>query len=164
MILIKSLLLSGSKEMKVDGTTPKTFSYTATATSLVRKIRIAMIDDGASTAIKFGSITGLTNGILIQSVIGGVTSTIATLKDNGDIITHFSGLNFGSSAVLSILGLVTPQGYLDSTDVIVGAMAFAEYPGVVDIILRSGDKIQAVVQDNLTSIDFLRMTVEIGTE
>lgn len=164
MITKQPLLLSASKEMNVNGGTPKTFSYSPAARSILRKMKIILIDDGTSTSIKFGSITGLTNGVLIQTVIGATTTTLATFKDNGDLTSHCDQVSFGSSAVLSILGIVTPQGFLNSTDVMEGSIEFPKASEVDAIILEAGDTIQAVVQDDLTNIDLFRITVELGTQ
>lgn len=118
----------------------------------VSKLTILLKDDGASTFAKFGSISVLTGGILIEAVIDGVAREICNIRDNGDLCTHFPFSQFGSAAVLSILSVVTPQGFGDSNDVFVGSMQFSEPLG---IIAANGDLIRATVRDDLSAIDTL---------
>ena len=164
-MIIKSFLLnSGSKEMDVDGTTPKIFSYTASATAILKKLKFGIIDTGACPSNKFGAITALSNGVLIQTVIGGSTTTIATLKDNGDLWTISEETDFGSSATLSILGTITPQGFLNTTNGFSGCIKFPESHKADRILLSTDDTVQAVVQDDIEGLDFFRMTIELGIE
>lgn len=156
--LIQNLLLSNSKSMNVDGTTPKTFIYTAPQALAILGISCILKDEGNTSLNKFGAITALTNGILIQATIGGITSTIMTIKDNSDLCKIFEVNQFGNSAALSILGIVTPEGFGASNNIFVGN---TEFKNPFTLILNQDDTIQAVVQDNLTNIDILEMTVKL---
>jgi hypothetical protein len=155
---IQQLLNSGSKSMSVNGSvSSKTFSYTASAdTETVTAIVCLLKDEGATNFSNFGALSSLGNGVLIQVVQSGVTRTIATIKDNGDLCTAFSKNQFGNGAILSILSIATPEGFGDTNNCFVG-----ELVPYAPILLRDGDIIQAVIQDNLTSVDVFQMTVNV---
>lgn len=158
---ISNLLLNSSKSMSVDGSSiPQTFIYTAEQTVAVLGISVILENNGTSTFKKFGSITALSNGINIRSTIASVDHNLITIKDNADLCTRFYYNQFGSSAVLSVLGVSTPQGFGNTNDAFIGYMDLMASPDY--FILNSGDSIQAIVQDNLTSVDLLEMAVKIG--
>lgn len=159
--IIKNLLNSGSKSMNVDGTTPKSFLYTASQPIALLGLSCVLKDDGTTSFNKFGAITALTNGLLLQLTIGGVTTEITTIKDNADLCNRFHFNQFGNGAVLSILGVGTPQGFGDTNDAFIG---FMEFNSPIYPILQSGDTIEAIVQDNLTNIDLLEIAAKIYTE
>lgn len=154
----QSLLNAGSSAMNT--TAQKTFSYSpANGKSQVRGLSIILKDEGNTDLSRFGALAALTNGLLIQCTLGGVTRTIATLKTNGDLATMFEHNHFGNSAVLSILSVVTAEGFGNSTNIFKGFTELT-YP----IELTDADTIQAVVQDNLTSIDFLQMMAKVEVD
>lgn len=158
LTLIQQLLNSGSKAMNVNGGTPKTFGYSPGSGSIaLLGLSCTLKDDGATDLTKFGAITALTNGILLQYSIGGSTQTLTTIKDNSDLThTFYTYQHFGNSATLSILSIVTPQGFGNSTNVFRGVLLLQE-----PVILTDSDAINAIVQDNLTSIDVLNMSAFI---
>lgn len=157
----QQLLNSGSKAMNVNGGSPVTFSYSpGTGTIRVTDIMVLLKDEGTNSFSNFGALAGLTNGVLIRWSIGGSTKTFATIKDNATLTNVFPDhQHFGSSAVLSILSVVTPVGFGNSNNVFKGKFHF---PNAID--LTDSDAIQALVQDNLTNIDTLEMGVYIETE
>lgn len=151
--------------MRVDGSTsPVLFSYTATETIKLITLRMTLIDSGTLTAGKFGNRTPLSNGVLIEIIKNSVSQTVAIFKDNGDISTHFENLNFGSPAVLNILGVVTPQGFLNTNSVVVGDINFdtANQDSSINTILNVDDLIQVSIRDDLSSLVFIRMTATFG--
>lgn len=156
---------AGSKEMNVNGSmiSPVIFSFSPLSGnhSKLTRINFTMIDEGAATVGKFGAINVLTNGILIRTNIGGVTFPVAILKDNGDLTTHFSQPYFGSGAVLSLLGIITPLGFLNTNNAFIAGI---DLRAEQNIILSSSDSVEVLIRDNLTAIDFLRMTVELETQ
>lgn len=159
--IIQNLLNGSSKLMNIDGSsTPKTFTYSPGGGEYaeIRGLYILLKDDGSTTFDKFGAITALTNGLLIKCNTDSVDSTITLIKDNADLCTRFDRSHFGSSAVLSILSIVTPEGFGGSTDVFVGYLQFDD-----PIVLFDTDSISAVVQDNLSAVDFLQMSCKIVT-
>lgn len=151
--MMQQLLNSGSKNMNVNGGTPKTFSYTVSADSQLVKLICLLKDEGATDFTKFGAITALSNGVLIQVTQGGNTRTVATLKDNGDLCTMFPTNQFGNGAVLSILSVVTPEGFGDTNNCFMGEVTFDD-----PIILANGDSISVIIQDNLSTIDVFQMS------
>ena len=160
--VFNNLLNSNSKDMTIDGSSnSQTFSFSPNIRSGVIGIMCVLKDDGATTFDKFGALTALTNGLLIQTTINGVTTEMATIKDNAELCTRFHFNQFGNGAILSILGIATPQGFGNSNNVFIGHMDFT-YPNI--ITLSSGDSISVIVRDNLSNIDLLEMSVKTIVE
>lgn len=149
-------LNAGSKAMNVNGTTPKSFSYSPVSGSIgIVSLSVILEDAGTSSFSNFGSIAGpLTNGVLIRSTINNVTATLATLLDNADLCTHFNQyIHFGNGAT-STLG--APIGFGDSADVFIGTFAFFD-----PLILTDSDLIEISIQDNLTALGTFAMSAKI---
>jgi hypothetical protein len=166
LISFKQLVITGgvSAAMSVDGSsTPKVFKYDILRPTILHSLMLALIDEGANSPTKFGALAGLANGVVLQVVKAQQTLEIATIKDNGDLATHCARSHFGSSAVLSILGISTAQGFMGSTNTFIGNIPLISNPATA-IVLDVGDSIQAKVQDNLSNIDFFRVVAELGTE
>lgn len=116
--------------------TPVTFFYAADATKAVTVYQLDIF--ASSTAITFNgntflnrtSLGALTNGILLQSQIGGVTTTHATIRLNEDFLSQLNNTNFSA--------------YIASTTVLLASHVFNQplTPG-------STDRIQLLVRDNL---------------
>lgn len=161
MISIRNFLNSSSKDMNVNGSvTPVSFSYSPeSGVSAITGMTILFKDDGSTSFDKFGAITALTNGITINTNISSTISTITTIKDNADLCTRFHFNQFGNSAVLNLLSIVTPEGFGNSNNVFIGYMDFLD-----PIILFNTDSIYVTIQDNLTNIDFIQMACKIRTE
>lgn len=155
---IINLSNSGSKNMCVNGSSnAQTFSYTNTNSSPVtlNGISILLSHNGTTPFGVFGALSSsLTNGIIIQTNINGTANTLTSIKDNSDLCTRFQQNQFGSSAVLSILSIVTPEGFGNSNNVFVGFMEFPD-----PILLNVNDSISAIVQDNLSSVNYLQIAV-----
>lgn len=144
---------SGSKAMNVNGaTTPVTFTYTASSYQEVTSIVCILRDEGNTSFSNFGAKPALTNGVLIQVTQGGTTRTIATLKDNADVCLMFPTNQFGNGAVLSILSIVTPEGFGDTNNCFVGVLTLKN-----QIPLNSSDTITVTVQDNLSGVGTFQM-------
>jgi hypothetical protein len=154
----QQLLNSGSKLLNVNGSvTPKTFTYTASASfELVTGIICVLKDEGSTTFGSFGALSALTNGVLLQATQSGNTRTIATIKDNADLCMMFSENQFGNGAVLSILSVVSPEGFGDTNNCFVGLFAPTN-----PIQLLSGDTITVTIQDNLSSVDVFQMSLNV---
>lgn len=153
MYTIDNLLNSGSKSMNVNGSSVnKTFSFAPSTTYYIYGLTCVFKDDGTTSLNKFGAGTALTHGIDIQVTIAGTTSLITTIKDNSDLCTRFHWNQFGSGAVLSILGIVTPEGFGASNNIFIGYIDF-----INAISLNSGDLISTVIKDDLTGINVLEM-------
>lgn len=149
--------------MNVDGTSSKTFSYSP-GSGFVALTRMSCLlkHDGQTSFNKFGALNALTNGILIQTNIGGNIKDIATIKDNVDLSTRFNLNQFGNSAVLSVLSVATPQGFGSSNNVFMGTFLFPRRPR--QIVLSNSDSISVVIRDNISSVELLNMVVEMEIE
>lgn len=155
---VSQLTNGGSKALTVNGSiTPQTFSYAPGAQGVVKITGLSiLLLDGAGIFSKFGARNALTNGVALQWTISSTTSALMTLKDNADICTAFPHhQHFGSGAVLSILGIVTPQGFLNTTNVFRGVLEFTK-PVILDG--SNSDSISAIVQDDLSSLTALQLT------
>lgn len=161
MTIVENLLNSTSKDMTIDGSSVSVvFSYSPVSGSvLINSLSCLLQDEGDTSLSKFGSLNSLTNGILIKATIGGQDFNLTVIKDNADLITRFSKNHFGSSAVLSILGVVTPEGFGNSNNIFVGRMEFTR-----PLLLTNSDSISVVIRDNLSNIDLLNMACEIGKD
>lgn len=156
--VFQNLLNSGSKAMNVNGSvTPQTFSFTASQSTGVLGLMCILRDEGTTSLNKFGAITGLSNGLLIQSTLNSNTTTMATIKDNAELCTRFHFNQFGSGAILSLLGIATAEGFGNSNNIFIGFMEFNS-PNV--ITMATSDVMQVVIQDDLRNIDVLEMAVK----
>ena len=157
---IQQLQLSSSKLMNVNGSvTPKVFTYTTSADQNLTSLLCLLKDEGSTTFGNFGALSILTNGVLIQITQNGNTRTLATIKDNADLCMVFPQNQFGNGAVLSILSIVSPEGFGDTNNCFVGSLNFRE-----PIFLANGDSISVTIQDNLTNIDVFQMSCGLYTE
>lgn len=165
MIIQTNNLLNGaSKTMNVDGSgTPKVFSYSPGGSVSVELVGLTCVmqDEGTTSLNKFGALTALTNGVLIQVTINSVTTTITTIKDNADLCTRFHGNHFGNSATLSLLGIVTPEGFGNSTNIFMGHAEFNENGR---ILLTGADSISVTVQDNLTGLNSFQISCKVVSD
>lgn len=161
LTIYRQVLNSGSKALNVNGTSPVTFTYSPGAGSYAQVMSLVCLlkDEGTTTFSKFGAITALTNGVLIQWTIGGVVTTFTTMKDNADMSNSFpNNQHFGNGSVLSILSLVTPEGFGNSTNIFIGQCSF-----ISPIVLQDTDTLSVVIQDNLSSIDVFQIGAMIET-
>jgi hypothetical protein len=160
-VAFNPLLNSGSSAMNVNGTTPKAFTYSPGISFRLRNINILMEHTGSTPFNHFGALaSALTNGILIQYSINGTTKTFATVKTNADLVTAFPDMqHFGNSATLSILGIVTAEGFGNSTNIFKGQADLG-----MDVILGASDSITATVQDNLSTLGTLQMSVVVDSD
>lgn len=157
--IMQPLLNAGSKLMNVNGTTPKTFTYSPGGILVQEVVGLVCLlkDDGATTFAKFGAITAITNGLQIQWSIGGNAQNYALVKDNADLTQAFpDDQHFGNSATLSLLGIATPEGFGNSNNVFKGKIEF-----VTPILLTGSDAINVIVQDDLSAVDVLQIAAII---
>lgn len=147
---------NSSKAMNVNGSSvAKTFTYTPGegVTVEINGLNILLEDVGSSSLGNFGALAGLTNGVLLEVSVGGVTTNLSVLKDNADIITRFRHAGFGSGAV-STLG--APIGFGDSADMVVGYMMFKR-----PVMLTGSDFIKVTVRDNLTNLGTFEIAYDL---
>lgn len=89
MAVYKYLVAGATKDMAVDGTTPVEYSYTATVPTLINRALLYYKDGGTWTEVKFGSLTALTNGLLLAVHRNGAVILDLLdgfpIKNNGDL-------------------------------------------------------------------------------
>lgn len=160
LIPVAANLLNGaSKAMNVNGASVnQTFTYSPGGSSTVGIHKIMCIlkeASGNNTAFtNFASLSALANGISLQCSVNSNTYTIATIKDNSDLCNKFHFNQFGNGAVLSLLSIVTPEGFGNSSNVFLGVMELSQ-----PLVLTGSDSINVVIQDNLSSVGLFNMGI-----
>lgn len=156
--LTENLKDSTAKSMVVNGTSVnKVYSYSpGSGTVAVAGITLILDDPGGAAFNKFGSITALTNGLVLSVTINSVTTTLTTIKDNADLVTRFQDSHFGNSASDTLGGAV---GFGESYDAFVGRMRFESW-----IVLTGSDSIQMTVKDDLSAISTLQVACSLLKE
>lgn len=144
---------TASKSLNVDGSSvAKTFTYSPGEgnTSALMSISCIIEDAGTTSLSNFGSISSLTNGLLIEFSISGNVYTFTNIKDNSDLCTRFKRNHFGNSAISTLL---VPAGFGDSVDIFVGTLEMNS-----PIVLTGSDYIRMTVRDNLSNVNVLSMS------
>jgi hypothetical protein len=162
IVKYEQLLNSGSKDLTVNGSvTPVVFSYSpGSGTVRLTGISLILRDEGTTDLNKFGVLSALTNGLLMQYSISSSDYTLANMKDNSDVANVFSDVqHFGNSATLSILSVVTPQGWGNSTNIFKGKLLLRN-----GVILTDSDSIKVTVRDNISNVDHLEIGVFVEIE
>jgi hypothetical protein len=141
-----NLTNAGSDSMSVNGSiTPVYFTYAPAAneTAYVTDLDFQILDSGNTTGTNFGALSPLTNGITLQIRVKGVDYTSCVLKTNLDIMRFFNHY-----------GIIPPtSGFIEQSDGYNGAVEF--HPPMA-LFGATSDYIRFKVNDNLTSIDYLR--------
>lgn len=141
------LLNGGSQDLRVDGSGGANIEFIHAPgvgqTLFVQKVVFELRDDGALKLDQFGSLPGLTNGVLaeVRSVGNIVTST--TIKNNGDFI----------SAADIIFALDQFQG----SSILVYNVLFAQN---ITLFGDKGDFIKLTIRDDLTSLEAFQAAVK----
>lgn len=138
---------NGNTDMRVNGTpeTPGLFTWTNTASypAAVARITGHMRCGNAFTLDKFGDLTALTNGLLLQaSSTGANFRTLANFKTNSDIVDQTGDM---TAATISGSGTTVPMNL--------------RMPSGVFLVIPPGGTIRVVVQDNLTGLQRLRARI-----
>lgn len=136
---------SGSREMNVAGTA--TFSYVVPPGESwrVSSLGVLFIDNGSNAATNFGAGSALTNGVLLEYKVNrGVNRTLANIQSNADWELIFDEKENRTG------------GFLNAEDAFSGRYNFDP-----ELRLLEGDYVRATVRDNLTAIDFFRMTLKL---
>jgi hypothetical protein len=147
-----SLLNGSSDAMNVNGSvTPVNFSFAPASgeTWYVRSISL-YIEDAVGNSTGFGSISSLTNGLILQVQSDGVSNDVVTLKDNIDVLSYFS------DQIVSEI----KAGFFGSVAILFGSNIY-RHPQQMKLVGNSSDYIRLRVRDNLTSVDQLRAKVHL---
>ena len=151
--VVEYLTLTGATNMNVNGSvTPQIFSWTpnpAFGNIQVTRIKLAIIADNINDFFDFANRAPLTNGLVIQSVISGLGTFIyANVKDNADFLQVSTDTASGGFAKQ---GNNTQDGQ--------ALQIIPRYPIKVD----STFQYQAVIQDDLTTLSYMKATVFFQT-
>jgi hypothetical protein len=152
---IGSPVASLTKEMNVNGSvTPQVFSIqaggaTGTIDVDITRILPKMITTNPPEFSMFGDIVGgLTRGLVIRRV-NGLTQNIVNWKTNGEIANFMFDLDFYDQT--------RPQG----VNGIVGRFTYAgQSKHGVAVRLDPGERLDIIIQDDLTSLLSFRMVAE----
>ena len=142
LIFAGSVQNGGSPDLVVDGTTPVIFSVLADPTDdiIISELRfVVTVDSIDFDGGSFGDEGNpLANGILVKLTVNdGSTSTIATIKINEDFLKLAS--TTGLNVLLAQSGL---------KDVMAASFIFG---GRMLLKAGTGDKVEVVIQDDLTN-------------
>lgn len=156
---VVDLLNGSSKSMKVNGSvTPQEFSYSpGNGTVEILAIAVALADDAASDWTKFGALTGLTNGLLLEFVPDGSSATtLMVIKDNADMAVRFHKVSFGPSLVSALGALL---GFGGTQFNFIGLLELTS-----PLSLTGNDAIRATVRDNLAGLVNFNMSLVVRRE
>ena len=138
-----------SSEMAVNGSvTPQIFTVRAgiTPSDIVRFI-LTVRDDVEMDDAKFGGITALTRGLVLR-VIDGTQKTIFNYKNNQDMKQFAYDLSYADKAKQGEFGLSTRTTF------------GGQSKHGVTIRLSGNDRLQFIVQDDLTDLISIRAAVQ----
>ncbi len=127
----------------------QSFSYTATADSMLYRLCVVLVDGGISPT-KFGGLSSLANGIKIQTL----TSTGGEIIDwnDGEDIT----LNYHWTHLSGADTIITAAAGDDKLNV---RWTFAN--GLGDpLFLSVGQEFRVTIQDNLTGLTYFKIFVQ----
>ncbi len=136
-------------EMAVNGSiTPQVFSLRAGATAVdAVRFLITMIDDTSMDDAKFGGIGALTRGLVLR-IVNTFQKTIFCLKSNQEIKQFCYDVAYSDKAPAGSFGLVARMTFGGQSK-----------HGVV-LRISDDDVIQWVVQDDLTALTSLKISVQ----
>jgi hypothetical protein len=138
-----------NSEMAVDGSaTERIFTVRSGVqpTDIVRLV-LTILDGSAMDDGKFGGITALTRGFNLR-VIDGVQENIFNLKSNGEIKQFCYDVNYSSKAAQGSYGLSARMSF------------GGQSKHGVTIRLSGSDRLQWIVQDDLTGLTSLRVSAQ----
>jgi hypothetical protein len=137
----------GSENLLVDGTTPVTFTFPADGIddlAIQELMLVFAADDFEFDGASFGPNTALSVGVEIKTTISAVTTTVFTIKQNEDF--------------LRIPGRPPLVNNTGPKDILGASFGFG---GLLKLAGGSADKIEVVVNDNLTSVKFKYFTATV---
>jgi hypothetical protein len=141
---------AGSEDMNVNGSvTPVVFTAGPGAGEkwYIFELGVTIEDSGNNTVERYGSISGVTNGTLVEQVISGTAYTFTNVLNNLNIVETFTDHSFRGVS----------NSYLNSPNFFTGK---AELRVAVTLDGDNSDVIRVTVRDNLTGLDQHRFSVE----
>lgn len=154
LLYLSSPLLNGAaKDMDVNGSiVNQTFEYGPTGTNIeyVTRLRMVLSDGNIKNPTRFGDINSVSNGLLVRYVLNSTNIDFYNFIDNTDLASAFKieTSNFSNN-------LATEKPLV---------VLISEFSTPVRLEGTVGDKFQAIVRDNLTGLDILRMNIDTFRE
>lgn len=112
----------------------------------ITRLHVSVYDDGTMDSGKFGTIAGLTNGIVLRQV-NGTSKNMGNVKTNGDLTFLASTHDYDTKA---------PAGFASlSADMVFGG---PEHVGsVIRLDGNGSDTLQVIIQDDLSAVLSVRV-------
>ena len=144
-----------SHDLNVDGSiTPVVFSLAPTGLAEnvewdITRMMASMIGSSAMDDGTFGSVPALLRGIVIREV-NGQTKNVFNAKTNGEIKEHVFDLSYSDKAPAGQFGMGFRRSFngQDKNGV------------VIRLSNVNGDKIQCIIQDDLTALNVFHLTAQ----
>lgn len=139
---------TGSSNMAVDGTSAKKFWHTSDENFVVRSVGIEILFAGTPTAAKFGDLSELANGCLVEVV-----------HDDGTTVAHdfFPAEPWKRNADLILTGGFVFEKGPGTSDFVGGSWDMAKSTNGRPIVLQPGQRFQVTVRDDLSALTLFRM-------
>lgn len=144
------LIDGGTTEMAVNGSvTPVEYKATVPAGQIwyLSKLNIIISDNGTSDPTDFGSLSSLTNGLLVENKLNGTRYQKTNMKTNINIVKAFGDAQFAGKG----------SGFLNDANLYEGLWFHKPFEKMIG---DDGDELIVTVRDDLTSLTFLSMTAE----
>lgn len=148
---------AASSDMTIDGaSSPTQFYFSPGTTALICELSVLLEDTGSASLSSFGSLSELSQGILIEVLFGAQILEIMTIKSNADLCQFFDiYCGNGSNDTLG-----SPSGFGGSVDWVRGVYRFEPRK----IYLSGSDRLRVTIRDDLSGIGFLEMSLKLLRE
>ena len=144
-------LLSGaSRQQAVNGSVTPVVYQAGPANGIkwyVYQIELMLSDLKVDTRVKFGDLTGLTNGFLCESLLNATARQIFNISNNQELAVTFD-YQFSSKS---------DSALANEDALFVGTLGFNN---VIVLNGTTGDKIRTTVRDNLSGLDSLQLAIK----
>lgn len=141
---------NGSTELAVNGQgSPVTFTINAESgigaqNLVVQELRFHGFDNGVKTTTFMGTNSGLANGVQVNIVSGGITSTFLPIRITADFDAHFA---FGDGGKFEVV-IASGGDYVTAT-------FSPRNPFVLE--KDTSDRIEIIIQDNISQVSTLEL-------
>lgn len=138
---------SGNEDMNVNGSSTNKIYTISPSTNKIwycEYITLSIDDGGSPNPNKYGDLNELQNGTLIELYYGSNAHTIQNLKNNSDILHTF---------IFSVP--IIDDKFMSFNEFYVGNLIFKI---LIPLKNSRGDKLQVTVRDNLTGLNYHKMS------
>ena len=127
--------------MAVDGSTTVICSICPPLEEVwhIQRIILSILDATAMDDSKFGGITALLNGVVVRENLSTGYHTLTDWKNNSDMIEDYYDLTYSNKAAAGQFGLR-------------GRWTFSNSGAIVKLDWALGDKLEILIQDDLTGL------------